>query len=370
MSKHGKFCVLARTSSGKNTHLLPENVQEIKEPLFSLSGFLECIINFTNLSSIIRIIYSHSNDAFDFLKRLFLVPKALACIKKLKSMNINHVHVHTTSSPATLGLIIAKSLDVDFSFTVHTSSQLNENFRPNYDGLIKDAKFVRTISDLTKKELQEFSVGSYPIHTVRMGVDFDLLNNAHSNKNFYKHNILIISALEEYKGIDLAILSIKKLLKDFPNIKVYIYGEGSKRKTLENLVYTNKLNNVIKFRGVVPHKKLLSLMGKPNNYDYLLITSNKYSGQVEGIPVAIMEAMACSLIPIAVDSGAVSELVDDSCGVIVNEPCSEELAYKIRSLFETPQSHKQIMATNAKKIIYKHYNAESNALKLFEIFSS
>ena len=62
------------------------------------------------------------------------------------------------------------------------------------------------------------------------GCYFDLLNNAHSNKNFYKHNILIISALEEYKGIDLAILSIKKLLKDFPNIKVDIYGEGSKER--------------------------------------------------------------------------------------------------------------------------------------------
>ena len=370
LSRHGKFCVLARTSSGKKTHSLPKNVQEIKVPIIGLSGLLECLINVNRLPSLAKLIYTHSNNILDFLKRLSLLPKALASVKKLRSIGINHVHVHTTSSPATLGLVIAKLLDVDFSFTVHTSAQLNEKFRPNYDGLMKHAKFVRTISNLTKKELQEFATNSCPIHTVRMGVDIDSFENISSNKNYDKHNIIIISVLEEYKGIDVAIFAIKELVNDYPNVKVDIYGEGSKRNSLESLVSVNQLDNIIKFKGVIPHKKIMSLLSEPGNYNYLLLASNKYSGQVEGIPVSIMEAMACYLIPIAVDSGALKELVDESCGVIANEPCHEELTDKIRSLFETSQQEKQAMAKNAKNIIYKDYNSGINSLKLFETLSS
>lgn len=365
------FCILARTSSGDKTHSLPKNVREIKEPLIGFSGLFQCIKNFRDFPWLIKLVYSHSNDLVDFIKRLSVVPKALASAKKAKDMGVSHVHVHNTTTAATLGLVIAKILGVGFSFTVHTSAQFHEKFRRNYTGLIEHCQIVRTISDLTNAQLRDYVIGDYDVHTVRMGVDLDINTNFSINRNFEAPRILMAAALEDYKGIDNAILAINDLVKDFPNIRVDIFGEGTKRNMLEDLVFANQLERVIKFHGVIHHNELLEIMADSDVYNYLLLTSNKNAkGQVEGIPVILMEAMASGLLPIAVDNGAVRELLDDSCSVIIDDPFPASISSNLKNAFAMSSQEKQLMAEKGRQIVVKKYNAKKNASILYNILSS
>lgn len=368
LSELGRFGVLARSSSGSPTHSLPSNIQEIKEPLLGVVGIVACVLNPRLLLTLVQITAKHSNGIFDFLKRVLMIPKGLACAQKAKAMGVKHVHVHTTSSAASLGLIVAEVAQVDFSFTVHTSTQFNNRFRRNYAGLIDRCAFVRTISDLTKRELREFVPGEYPIHTVRMGVDLDSTENFYRSKNYEAPRILIAAALEDYKGIDVAILGVKEALKLFPEIRVDIFGQGSKRKLLEDLIEKNCLGKVIKLHGPVAHRKLLELMADPKLYNYLLLTSNKYvNGQVEGVPVVIMEAIANGIIPIVVKNGAVHEIVDETCAVIIENPCASEVAVGLTDALSLPLKSKRLLSFQGEKVLADRYHAKKNASTLYDL---
>tara|TARA_X000000950_G_scaffold60379_1_gene73345 strand:+ start:6550 stop:7737 length:1188 start_codon:yes stop_codon:yes gene_type:complete len=369
LSHNGNFCVLARSVSNERTHKLPNNVNEIKENIFSLEGLFLTIKKIRIIPSLTNIIYSHSINFFDFLKRLVLIPKALVCSSRARKMGVTHVHVHTTSSPATLGLIIAKQLGVKFSFTVHTSSQLNKKYFKNYKGLISQSSFVRTISERTKKNLLEFITGNYSIHNVRMGVKVDEITKNFIERSYLEPRFLMVSALEAYKGIEHSIIAMKSLICEFPKITLEIFGEGREEKFLKNLVNKNNLSNVVKFKGVLRHSDLQKLMANPTLYNFLLLSSDKSAtGQEEGIPVAVMEAMSNGLIPIAVNNGDIKELLNDSCGVIVDKASPENLVVKIKEILKESTEKKIEMALKAKKVIQTKFDAKKNAKLLNKYF--
>ena len=104
-------------------------------------------------------------------------------------------------------------------------------------------------------------------------------------------------------------------------------------------------------------------------YNFLLLSSDKSAtGQEEGIPVAVMEAMSNGLIPIAVNNGDIKELLNDSCGVIVDKANPENLVIKIKEILKESTEKKIEMALKAKKVIQTKFDAKKNANLLNKYF--
>lgn len=123
-----------------------------------------------------------------------------------------------------------------------------------------------------------------------------------------KKEIVTVGRLEPQKNQKLLINAFSELAKDFPDYTLIIYGEGSLRNELENYIISKGLQSKVVLPGV-----------KNNIQEYikdasLFVLSSDY----EGIPNALIEAMAIGLPCVSTDCspGGARELIADEAGRI------------------------------------------------------
>lgn len=156
-----------------------------------------------------------------------------------------------------------------------------------------------TNSKLLVKDLKEkFNCPEKKITVIYNPLDIDKIRKQANEpiENKYKplfDNPTIINCgrLDKSKNQENLILAFKIVLEEFPNAKLIILGEGSRRKRLEKLIRKNKLNNkVILFGNVENPQKYIS---KASIF--------AFSSLYEGFPNALLEALACSKAVISTD---------------------------------------------------------------------
>jgi glycosyltransferase involved in cell wall biosynthesis len=332
--------------------------------MMSISIILNTILNFLRVFSLqnIRDVYRQSQGLGDGLKRLSVLPKAYYLVKRLRKSSISHVHCYSTTTVATIGLILSRELGVTFSFTLHTSSQLTAKCRPSYQEIITRSKFIRTISHKTKQDLIDFFPNlAMDITCVHLGL---VQKKGKKESNFDKETPLTITmacVLEPYKDVVTAINVIGQLKVKLPDISLHIYGDGSQKLKLEELTKVEGLSRNIKFMGSVTRDKLLTVLASRKG-GILLLTSNSKGGMEEGIPVIAMEAMQAGMITIATRNGGIQELIEENVnGFIVEQEDVSGIVAKISEVLISSISKREMMGLNAQITVAERFNSEINA---------
>jgi glycosyltransferase involved in cell wall biosynthesis len=89
--------------------------------------------------------------------------------------------------------------------------------------------------------------------------------------------------------------------------------------------------------GRVAHATLIERL-RDGYYDIKLLASrNEGPGEMEGIPVALMEAMAAGVPCVATDSGSIPELIAGDCGVVAAAHDPRAFADGIVRLARSPE---------------------------------
>jgi glycosyltransferase involved in cell wall biosynthesis len=111
-----------------------------------------------------------------------------------------------------------------------------------------------------------------------------------------------------------------------------VLGDGPERSSLEYLVRSLKIDTSMQVLGRVSDSELHDYMAAA---DIFLLPSS-----LEGISVAIFEAMAMGLVPVAARVGGQSELVTPDCGILIPHG-PNELAEYVNALRQLIQQHNQ-----------------------------
>lgn len=338
----------------------------INVPIFCFSIFIIFFkkFSFTKYFNIFCLSCSQANTFIDFVKRTSVLPKAIYIAHILKDCNIKHVHVYTTTSAATMGSAIAVLLDVDWSFTVHTSSQLTNIYKKTYVSLYRSANFIRCISNKTRGDLIKFfGVDSSKIIVSRLGV-IPTKKNEHHVKNSQK--FFIVATQEKYKGIEFALHAFHDLNKKGLFTSCYIVGDGSLRMQLQELCKILCIDESTYFVGQIPHTKLTNLL-EVNRGAALVLTSDDSYGQEEGIPVVVMEAMNYGLFVIATRNGGIDEIViNDFNGYLVEQRSTSQISNACEKYLRMSDYSLDEFIKNARKTIESNYDIRKNANKFLK----
>jgi phosphatidyl-myo-inositol dimannoside synthase len=127
-----------------------------------------------------------------------------------------------------------------------------------------------------------------------------------------------LAASERYKGIDEVIDIMPRLLRQLPNLRYLVVGDGSDRARLEAKARTSGLSDYVIFAGRIPEAEKVAHY---NLADVYVMPSHG-----EGFGIALIEAAACG-IPIvgsAID-GSREALLDGRLGRMVDPKNPEEL---------------------------------------------
>lgn len=160
-----------------------------------------------------------------------------------------------------------------------------------------------------------------------------------------KNNSSIVSVgrLDSQKNHFLLIDSFKEVLSKFPDATLVIYGEGSLRNKLEEYVKKNGIEDKIKLPGRVENIK--ELIKEANCF----VLSSNY----EGMPNALMEAMALGLPVVSTDCpcGGPRFLIKNNVnGILVDTNNVKQMSEAIIKILSNKEFSKYI-SKNAKKIV-------------------
>ena len=170
--------------------------------------------------------------------------------------------------------------------------------------------------------------------------------NIDNEPRIKKENTIInVGRLAEQKNQKMLINAFKKLDEKYKDYRLKIFGEGNLRETLNNQINELGLNNRVLLEGETNHIKEELKKAK-----LFVLTSN-----YEGMPNALMEAMAVGLPVISTDcpcGGPKYLIQNNENGILIKTEDENELVDKMTTLLEQEDLAKKL-GENAKNIVTK-----------------
>lgn len=153
------------------------------------------------------------------------------------------------------------------------------------------------------------------------------------------HRLRLISVcrLVEKKGLRYAIAAIAALKAARPEIAVQydIIGDGPQLSSLQAQAAKAGLSEQIHFQGAMPHDAVKRKLAEASVFVLPSVTAG--NGDVEGIPVALMEAMAAGRIALSTRHSGIPELIEDGVsGLLTDEHDSGTLADRLAWIADHP----------------------------------
>jgi len=159
-----------------------------------------------------------------------------------------------------------------------------------------------------------------------------------------------VGRLHEEKGVLNLVQAIPKVLGQRDDVQFVIIGEGQLESELRDYVATHALSQNVTLAGWVPHDELREYLARSK-----LLVLPSYT---EGLPHAMLEAMACGTPVLATPVGAVPEVIrDKETGFLVRDNSPDRLAESIVSALEYP--HLSRIAGNARTLVQREFRYET-----------
>lgn len=267
------------------------------------------------------------------IRTLALFPKSVHLAMTLPKLGIRHVHAHFASHASTAAYVIASLSDITYSFTVHGPDVFVH--RVLLREKIAKAKFIRSISTFNKA----FLSGLYPaatdgkIEVVHSGVNPDVYEEAAAvaKPSNERIRLLSVAALTPHRGFPFLIDACARLAKAGLDFECDIVGDGPLRATTEAWITTHGLAERVRLLGARPQHEVAQLMGATDIF--VLPSIIAMDGQMDGIPISLMEAMAAGKPVIASSISGIPELVQTGIsGLLVDAAYAGRLAEAVKKL--------------------------------------
>jgi glycosyltransferase involved in cell wall biosynthesis len=269
------------------------------------------------------------------VRNLAVFPKAVYVARLIQQFGAHHIHAHWAAVPATMALVVSRLTGVPWSFTAHRWDIAENNLLKTK---VRAARFARVISlDGRNEILDIIGVQTCPtLFTIHMGTALPEDMAIPCVKYARQFSIGCIANLVEKKGHRYLIEACRLLRERGCRFVCHVVGEGPLRGDLETLVREYGLREWVNFLGPLPHAEVMRML-REREIDLVALPSIKTAtGEYEGIPVVLMEAMAHRVAVISTATGGIAELLGDGCGILVKPADARELADAIEQLIVDP----------------------------------
>jgi colanic acid/amylovoran biosynthesis glycosyltransferase len=172
--------------------------------------------------------------------------------------------------------------------------------------------------------------------------------------------------LIEKKGLPVTLGAFANFLRQYPNATLTIAGEGPLWTQLQDLARELKIDQRVAFTGFISQEQLRDIYYA--SHIFLHPSQTGHDGNQEGIPNAMLEAMASGLPVFATQHGGIPEAIENGVnGVLVPEHDHEELARTLLNATQDPGFLSRIARSGA-EVVRKNFDLRVQAQRLEDIY--
>lgn len=291
------------------------------------------------------------------LANLFVYPKALWLARRARALGLQHLHAHWATTTAAMTMAAAHVARLPWSFTAHGYDLLANDL---FARKARHAAFYRVISR-HGLQLATQQCGAPPDKAVllHMGVHVPETLPPPQGRRHGPLRLLCPARLAPEKDH-------RRLLEAFARVQapaeLCLAGDGPERAAIESLIAARGLQNV-RLLGPLRHEVLLDL------YRRRLVDAVVLSSTREGIPVALMEAMAAGVPVIATAAGGVPELLAAGAGMVVPVGDTDTLAWAMETLLRDAGMRARLARAGRARVA-RRFTIERAAEKLEALFAA
>ncbi|WP_114213094.1 colanic acid biosynthesis glycosyltransferase WcaL [Escherichia coli] len=255
-----------------------------------------------------------------------------------------------------LGVIRGKIATIFHGIDISSREVLN-HYTPEYQQLFRRGDLMLPISDLWAGRLQKMGCPREKIAVSRMGVDMTRFSPRPVKAPATPLEIISVARLTEKKGLHVAIEACRQLKEQGMAFRYRILGIGPWERRLRTLIEQYQLKDVVEMPGFKPSHEVKAMLDDADVF--LLPSVTGADGDMEGIPVALMEAMAVGIPVVSTLHSGIPELVEaDKSGWLVPENDARALAQRLAAFSQLDTDELAPVVKRAREKVEHDFNQQ------------
>jgi len=232
---------------------------------------------------------------------------------------------------------------------------------PKFDEVIANTPYMKTWAE---------EMGGKNVIVVEQGVDPSIMQNLPKDNSLMKKLnitdddkiVMYLGSILSHSGLEDSLDAIPRILKEIPNFKLLVVGDGSHLLSLKQQAKQLGINEKIVFTGFVPYKEVPKFCSLAN----LCINSFRINDMTDKLsPVKIFDFMSCAKPVIATPlKGMLYDFPIDSETIIYAE--LDDFEQKIISLLKN--EHLEKIGNRSRTFVEKYFTWEIVAQKMLNEF--
>ncbi|QLO42232.1 colanic acid biosynthesis glycosyltransferase WcaL [Citrobacter freundii] len=253
-----------------------------------------------------------------------------------------------------LGVISGKIATVFHGIDI-SHREVLARYTPEYQTLFQCGDLMLPISHLWAGRLKNMGCPPQKIAVSRMGIDMTRFTPRDVKAPGETLEILSVARLTEKKGLHVAIEACRQLKAQGVAFQYRILGIGPWERRLRTLIEQYQLDDVIEMPGFMPSHQVKAMLEQADVF--LLPSITGADGDMEGIPVALMEAMAVGIPVVSTVHSGIPELVESGkSGWLAPENDAQSLAERLAAFSQLDSQEVTPIVLRAREKIATEFN--------------
>ncbi len=291
--------------------------------------------------------------------------QAVALAADCRRRDVRHLHAHFADDATAVAATAAHLAGISFSFTAHAFDVFrNDVDRARLVRHLRSARFIVTVSEFNVRFLRELAGRAIRVELVFNGIDLARFSPPATPPG-PPFTIACVARLVAKKGVEVLIDACRILKERGIAFRCEHIGTGIERATFEKRAADAGLAGVFEFRGPQVQEQVIDLYRRAHVFALPCIVAA--DGDRDGLPVAIVEALACGVPVVSTAVTGIPEAVTDGVnGVIVAQNDALAVADAIERLAKDDAARAR-MAAEARRSVAEKFDRDRTIRRLFAI---
>lgn len=301
------------------------------------------------------------------MKMVFHYFAAAPLAANMQKNGVTHIHAQFLNVSSSIAMYASQHSGIPFSITVHSAGSYRAADTLGLHQKLDTAQFLIMISEFNIDYYDAISPCRHKSHVVRCGMDLEQFVMRDSGQNHPQKPPVImgVGRFVEKKGFTYLVQAAADLKQRGVPFKVKLIGSGPLEAQLKEQVKNRGLSDDFDFLGQRSTEEVRATMAASDVVVVPSITTD--NGDMEGLPVVIMEAMASGIPVVASNHSGIPEIViPGSTGDLTPERDPVAIAKAIESVLSNGRDQQRL---RARQLVEDNFNIEVVAKHRLTLFT-